>query len=367
MPEQRRLAGAVGADDADDAAGRQRERQIVDQQPVAVALAQLLRPRPPRRRGAAPAGSRSRPFRAAALLFLAAQRLVGADARLALGLPRARRHADPLELALQRPLARRRLLLLAAQPLALLVEPGRVVPLERNAAPAIELEDPAGDVVEEVAIVRHRHHRAGVLLRGSARARRRTLGVEVVGRLVEQQQVGLLQQQPAERHAPAFAAGERRDVGVAGGRRSASMAISSVRSSSQALAASIRSCSFACCSSSAVHRVVVHRLAELGRDRFEVVRAARAFRPRPPRRCRARPSTRRAAAPAAGSRRGRPAVGLASPMNSVSTPAMMRSSVLLPAPLGPRTPILAPGKKARVMSSSSTRSGAIALRSLYIV
>jgi hypothetical protein len=37
-PEQRRLAGAVGADDADNAAGRQLERQIVDQQPVAIAL-----------------------------------------------------------------------------------------------------------------------------------------------------------------------------------------------------------------------------------------------------------------------------------------------------------------------------------------
>jgi hypothetical protein len=43
--EQRRLAGAVRADDADDAAGRQLERQIVDQQPVAIALRQGLRPR----------------------------------------------------------------------------------------------------------------------------------------------------------------------------------------------------------------------------------------------------------------------------------------------------------------------------------
>jgi hypothetical protein len=62
-----------------------------------------------------------------------------------------------------------------------------------------------------------------------------------------------------------------------------------------------------------------------------------------------------------------PGVGRASPVNSVSTPAMMRSSVLLPAPFGPSTPILAPGKKASVMSSSRTRSGASALRSLYIV
>ena len=40
------------------------------------------------------------------------------------------------------------------------------------------------------------------------------LGVEMVRRLVEEQQVRRLQQQPAERHAPALAARERRDVGV---------------------------------------------------------------------------------------------------------------------------------------------------------
>jgi hypothetical protein len=35
--EQRRLAGAVRADDADDAARRQLEAEVVDQQPVAEA------------------------------------------------------------------------------------------------------------------------------------------------------------------------------------------------------------------------------------------------------------------------------------------------------------------------------------------
>ena len=45
------------------------------------------------------------------------------------------------------------------------------------------------------------------------------LGVEVVGRLVEQQQIGRLQQQPAQRDAAPLAARQRRDVGV--GRRQA--------------------------------------------------------------------------------------------------------------------------------------------------
>ena len=42
------------------------------------------------------------------------------------------------------------------------------------------------------------------------------LGVEVVGRLVEEQQVGVLEEQPAERDAALLAAGQRRDVGVVG-------------------------------------------------------------------------------------------------------------------------------------------------------
>jgi hypothetical protein len=42
-PEQRGLAGAVRADDADNAARRQLERQVVNQQPVAKALLQAIR------------------------------------------------------------------------------------------------------------------------------------------------------------------------------------------------------------------------------------------------------------------------------------------------------------------------------------
>ena len=41
-PEERRLAGAVRADHADDAGGRQRERQVLDEQPVAEALLDAL-------------------------------------------------------------------------------------------------------------------------------------------------------------------------------------------------------------------------------------------------------------------------------------------------------------------------------------
>ena len=45
-----------------------------------------------------------------------------------------------------------------------------------------------------------------------------------------------------------------------------------------------------------------------------------------------------------------PGCGRASPSNSVSTPAMIFSSVDLPEPFNPSTPILAPGKKLKLMS-----------------
>jgi hypothetical protein len=73
----------------------------------------------------------------------------------------------------------------------------------------------------------------------------------VVGRLVEQQHVRLLEQHAAERDAPLLAAGEVLDRASAGGSRSASIAISILRSRSQRLPASIWSCSFACSSISA--------------------------------------------------------------------------------------------------------------------
>ena len=66
--------------------------------------------------------------------------------------------------------------------------------------------------------MRHRHDRALVFLQEPLEPGHR-LGVEVVGRLVEQQQIRRRQQQPAQRDAATLAAGQRRDVGI--GRRAA--------------------------------------------------------------------------------------------------------------------------------------------------
>ncbi len=126
----------------------------------------------------------------AGLALLVEHRLVGVDARLALGLPRLRRHANPLQLALQGLLPLALGLLLAAQALLLLFEPRRVVALPRDALAAVEFENPARDVVEEVAVVRDGDDRALVALQVLFEPRDR-LRVEVVRRLVEQQDVRL--------------------------------------------------------------------------------------------------------------------------------------------------------------------------------
>ena len=151
----------------------------------------------------------------------------------------------------ERPPPRGLLLLLDRQAGLLLLEPRGVVALERDAVAAVELEDPAGDVVEEVAVVGHGEDGAGVFVQEPLEPRDR-LGVEVVGRLVEQQQVGRRQQDAAQCDPAALAAGEGRHVGVARRQRSASIAMSSVRSRFQASVRSIRSCTSPCSSRSVV-------------------------------------------------------------------------------------------------------------------
>src|SRR6185437_16096014 len=97
------------------------------------------------------------------LLALRHQALIGGDARLALGLAGTRTLAHPVELALERALARRLLLALLLEALLLLLEPAGVVALIGNAAAAIELEDPARHLVEEVAVMGHGDDGAGIV------------------------------------------------------------------------------------------------------------------------------------------------------------------------------------------------------------
>ena len=183
--EERGLPRAVRTDHADDAAARKREAQPFDEKVVAVPL-----PEVPSLYDdiTEPGAWRDVDFRRLDLLrrFLPQQLLVGVQTRLAFGLTRTRRQANPLELALQGALTPRLGLLLALQPLLLLLEPRRVVAFPRNTVAAVELEDPAGHVVEEISVVSDRDDRAGVILEKPLEPGHR-LGVEMIGRLVEEQ------------------------------------------------------------------------------------------------------------------------------------------------------------------------------------
>ncbi len=131
--------------------------------------------------------------------------VVGGQPGLALGLAGLWSHAHPIKLTVQRAPTCRVGLLLGVQTGPLLFQPTGVVALVRDAPAVVQFKDPAGHVVEEVPIVRDGDHRAGVIAQRSLQPCHR-LGVEVVGGLVQQQQLGSGQQQPTQGHTPTLAA-----------------------------------------------------------------------------------------------------------------------------------------------------------------
>ncbi|MCY1407503.1 hypothetical protein D9M71_228070 [compost metagenome] len=92
-------------------------------------------------------------------------------------------------------------------------QPAGVVAFERDALAAVEFENPAGDVVEEVAVVGDRHHGAREVVEEVFQPGDR-VGVQVVGRFVQQQHVRSGQQQTTQRHAALLATGEVFDLRV---------------------------------------------------------------------------------------------------------------------------------------------------------
>src|SRR4249919_2821985 len=157
--EQRRLAGAVGADNPNNRTRRDGQAEVVDQHPLAEALGHVLQldhlvAQALARRDEDLVGL------VAALVVERLQFFQALQARLALAAAALGVLARPLQFLLQRLLARLFLRLFQLQALALLLQPVAVVALPRNAAAAVELEDPLGGVVEEVAIVGDRYHGA---------------------------------------------------------------------------------------------------------------------------------------------------------------------------------------------------------------
>jgi hypothetical protein len=106
------------------------------------------------------------------------------------------RFSYPFQFPLQGALALRFAFLLHAQPVLLLIEPGGIVALPGNALPAVQLQDPLGHIVQKVAIMGHGNNGAGIALQMMLQPGDR-FGVQMVGRLVEQQNVRFDQKQPA--------------------------------------------------------------------------------------------------------------------------------------------------------------------------
>ena len=69
----------------------------------------------------------------------------------------------------------------------------------------VQFQNPAGGIVEEIAVVGDGHHGARVFLQ-EALEPAHTLGVEMVGGLVQQQHVGIGEQKAAQCHASFFTA-----------------------------------------------------------------------------------------------------------------------------------------------------------------
>jgi hypothetical protein len=148
--------------------------------------------------------------------ILAGELLVALKACSVFGHAGPGRKAHPFELTRELFALAAFLLFLECEPGLFLFEPRRVVSFPGNALAPVELEYPFGDVIEEVAIVGDEHDGAGVFLEvalepGDA------FGVEMVGGLIQEQEVGALEQDFAKGDAPAFAAREGGNVCIAGG------------------------------------------------------------------------------------------------------------------------------------------------------
>ena len=98
-------------------------------------------------------------------------------------------------------------------PLGSLLDEVGVVADVLGGAAVVELDHAVGDLVDEVAVVADQHDRAGVLRQEALEPLHRC-EVEVVGRLVQQQHVRVLEQQSRQRHPHHPASAEGADVAL---------------------------------------------------------------------------------------------------------------------------------------------------------
>ena len=194
--QQRALAAAVRAQQAESRAGTQHQVEPAHDPPLAVAVRDVLRDQqalgpPLRRREVDVDRGRLRARVEVAELVLEPLGLV--DPRLGLARAGAGLAREPVELAAHA--VPERLLVggLAGEQLVLLLEVAAVAAAhveEARGEGAVQLDHAPGDGFEEVAVVAHRDEGLG-LARQQLLEPEDAVDVEVVGGLVEQQQLGL--------------------------------------------------------------------------------------------------------------------------------------------------------------------------------
>jgi hypothetical protein len=340
--EEGRLAGPIGTDDADDASGGEAKTELLEEElfairPVGLGDVVGLDDQVSEARS-----GRDIEFQLGGLFvdLLGKQRFIRLEAGLALGLAGLGSHPDPFEFALEGLLSLALCLLLPPQALLLLVEPRGVVSPPGDSLPPVEFQNPAGDIVEKVAVVGDGDDRSRILLEVMFEPSD-SLRVEVVGWFVEEEDLGLFEEKAAESDAAPFAPGEKLDWSLGGGQRRASMAISRRLSRSHPPSASSFSWTSPCRSSSAVISS-----SDMGSAKRPLISSY--SRSRSTTGCTPSSTTSRtvlvlsSTGSCSRSPMAYPGERTTSPWYSRSSPAMIRRRLLFPDPLRPRTPILAP-------------------------
>ena len=208
QPHERGLARPVDPDQRDAIAGSQtpgqlaQDRAIAERQTDVDGVEDLV---------AQARGREAQQLRAVARLGLVGdQRVGGLDAELRLRRPRRRAASQPRELLAQQLLAAALASGLLAVALGAREDVGRVAPVVLVDRAVGELPRRGADRVQEPAVVRHDQHRAAPR-REVAREPVDAFDVELVRRLVQQQQLGRIEQQARERDPPTLASGEAGD------------------------------------------------------------------------------------------------------------------------------------------------------------
>src|SRR5688572_6082878 len=178
------LAGTVRSYHTYDATGRKRKFHLLEQELVVVTLRNAVS----FDHGIAePLAGRDKDLEVLTAFFRFGrdELFVIVDARFRLGMPPFRRHPYPFKLAFECLLSFVFGFLLLSKSILFLLKPRRVISLPRNAFSAIELQDPSGDIIEKIPVVRHRDDSAFVPLQMLLKPAH-SFGVEMVCRLIEQ-------------------------------------------------------------------------------------------------------------------------------------------------------------------------------------